>query len=85
MREQRFGADVARILPGPLPPPPLAPPAPQRPRARHPHSYGATGRRRLGHGDRAEPAGATVTYLVRAKDAAGNQSPNSNTVTRAGD
>ncbi|WP_327168942.1 discoidin domain-containing protein [Streptomyces subrutilus] len=32
-----------------------------------------------------QPAGATVTYLVRAKDAAGNQSPNSNTVTRAGD
>jgi len=31
-----------------------------------------------------QPASATVTYFVRAKDAAGNQSPNSNTVTRAG-
>ncbi|MFE2051784.1 discoidin domain-containing protein [Streptomyces sp. NPDC059459] len=28
------------------------------------------------------PAGTTVTYFVRAKDAAGNQSANSNTVTR---
>ncbi|MFJ9079304.1 discoidin domain-containing protein [Streptomyces sp. NPDC102278] len=32
-----------------------------------------------------QPTGANVTYHVRAKDAAGNQSPNSNTVTRAGD
>lgn len=31
------------------------------------------------------PAGASVTYYVRAKDAAGNQSANSNSVTRAGD
>ncbi|MFJ6700316.1 discoidin domain-containing protein [Streptomyces sp. NPDC091272] len=31
------------------------------------------------------PASATVSYYVRAKDAAGNQSANSNTVTRAGD
>ncbi|MYV68069.1 Secreted glycosyl hydrolase [Streptomyces sp. SID2131] len=31
------------------------------------------------------PAGQTVTYYVRAKDAAGNQSANSNTVTRQGD
>ncbi|MEU5983547.1 discoidin domain-containing protein [Streptomyces sp. NPDC047434] len=31
------------------------------------------------------PAGQTVTYLVRAKDAAGNQSANSNAVTRTGD
>ncbi|WP_455433196.1 discoidin domain-containing protein [Streptomyces roseolus] len=31
------------------------------------------------------PAGQTVTYHVRAKDAAGNQSANSNTVTRRGD
>ncbi|MFJ5807964.1 discoidin domain-containing protein [Streptomyces sp. NPDC093093] len=31
-----------------------------------------------------QPTGANVTYHVRAKDAAGNQSPNSNTVTRAG-
>ncbi|MFG2996506.1 discoidin domain-containing protein [Streptomyces sp. NPDC048340] len=31
-----------------------------------------------------QPAGASVTYYVRAKDAAGNQSPNSNSVTRAG-
>ncbi|MFE9621815.1 discoidin domain-containing protein [Streptomyces sp. NPDC006527] len=31
------------------------------------------------------PAGTRVSYHVRAKDAAGNQSPNSNTVTRAGD
>ncbi|MEU8534591.1 discoidin domain-containing protein [Streptomyces parvulus] len=31
------------------------------------------------------PGGATVTYLVRAKDAAGNVSGNSNTVTRRGD
>ncbi|MEU9417529.1 discoidin domain-containing protein [Streptomyces sp. NPDC048272] len=32
-----------------------------------------------------QPTGANVSYHVRAKDAAGNQSPNSNTVTRAGD
>ncbi|MFD9795435.1 discoidin domain-containing protein [Streptomyces sp. NPDC059070] len=32
-----------------------------------------------------QPTGATVSYYVRAKDAAGNQSPNSNTVTRKGD
>ncbi|MER7459958.1 discoidin domain-containing protein [Micromonospora sp. NPDC126480] len=32
-----------------------------------------------------QPAGATVTYHVRARDAAGNQSPNSNAVTRTGD
>ncbi|GIG68154.1 discoidin domain-containing protein [Phytomonospora endophytica] len=31
-----------------------------------------------------QPASATVTYYVRAKDAAGNTSPNSNTVTRNG-
>lgn len=31
------------------------------------------------------PAGTRVSYYVRAKDAAGNQSANSNTVTRAGD
>ncbi|MGW8729528.1 discoidin domain-containing protein [Streptomyces sp. NPDC055808] len=31
-----------------------------------------------------QPASATVAYYVRAKDAAGNQSPNSNTVTRKG-
>ncbi|MCO5994286.1 discoidin domain-containing protein [Actinoallomurus rhizosphaericola] len=31
-----------------------------------------------------QPATATVTYYVRAKDAAGNQSPNSGTVTRTG-
>ncbi|MEV5658015.1 discoidin domain-containing protein [Streptomyces sp. NPDC052291] len=31
------------------------------------------------------PAGATVSYYVRAKDAAGNVSGNSNTVTRKGD
>ncbi|MEU2543866.1 discoidin domain-containing protein [Streptomyces roseolus] len=31
------------------------------------------------------PANQTVTYHVRAKDAAGNQSANSNTVTRQGD
>ncbi|MEU8463542.1 discoidin domain-containing protein [Streptomyces sp. NPDC029003] len=31
-----------------------------------------------------QPADATVTYYVRAKDAAGNQSPNSNSVTRTG-
>lgn len=31
-----------------------------------------------------QPAGTTVSYFVRAKDAAGNQSANSNTVTRAG-
>ncbi|MEV6952901.1 discoidin domain-containing protein [Streptomyces sp. NPDC051183] len=31
-----------------------------------------------------QPADASVTYYVRAKDAAGNQSPNSNSVTRAG-
>ncbi|MGQ4726628.1 discoidin domain-containing protein [Streptomyces sp. Ju416(a)] len=31
------------------------------------------------------PAGQSVSYFVRAKDAAGNVSPNSNTVTRAGD
>ncbi|NGN67793.1 Secreted glycosyl hydrolase [Streptomyces sp. A7024] len=32
-----------------------------------------------------QPASATVTYYVRARDAAGNQSPNSNSVTRKGD
>jgi hypothetical protein len=32
----------------------------------------------------AQPASATVTYYVRARDAAGNQSANSNTVTRNG-
>ncbi|MFD4526153.1 discoidin domain-containing protein [Streptomyces sp. NPDC058470] len=32
-----------------------------------------------------QPASATVAYYVRAKDAAGNQSANSNTVTRTGD
>ncbi|MER5889125.1 discoidin domain-containing protein [Streptomyces sp. NPDC001941] len=32
-----------------------------------------------------QPASATVAYYVRAKDAAGNQSANSNTVTRKGD
>lgn len=32
-----------------------------------------------------QPTSATVTYYVRARDAAGNQSPNSNSVTRAGD
>ncbi|MFJ6796963.1 discoidin domain-containing protein [Streptomyces sp. NPDC091268] len=32
-----------------------------------------------------QPAGVGVTYFVRAKDAAGNQSANSNSVTRAGD
>ncbi|MFC6086494.1 discoidin domain-containing protein [Sphaerisporangium aureirubrum] len=31
-----------------------------------------------------QPASATVTYYVKAKDAAGNQSPNSNSVTRTG-
>ncbi|MEU9741308.1 discoidin domain-containing protein [Micromonospora chersina] len=31
-----------------------------------------------------QPAGATVSYWVRARDAAGNQSANSNTVTRTG-
>jgi alpha-1,3-glucanase-like protein/CARDB protein/F5/8 type C domain-containing protein len=31
-----------------------------------------------------QPGTAAVTYFVRAKDAAGNQSPNSNTVTRNG-
>ncbi|MCE7009264.1 discoidin domain-containing protein [Kibdelosporangium philippinense] len=31
-----------------------------------------------------QPDSATVTYFVRAKDAAGNQSPNSNSVTRVG-
>jgi hypothetical protein len=31
-----------------------------------------------------QPASATVSYHVRARDAAGNQSPNSNTVTRSG-
>ncbi|MFG2052592.1 discoidin domain-containing protein [Micromonospora sp. NPDC048930] len=31
-----------------------------------------------------QPAGATVSYYVRAHDAAGNQSANSNTVTRTG-
>ncbi|MFC0627703.1 discoidin domain-containing protein [Kribbella deserti] len=31
-----------------------------------------------------QPASATVSYFVRAKDAAGNQSANSNTVTRGG-
>jgi CARDB/F5/8 type C domain len=32
-----------------------------------------------------QPGSATVSYYVRARDAAGNQSPNSNTVTRTGD
>ncbi len=32
----------------------------------------------------AQPAGATVTYFVRARDAAGNESANSNAVTRTG-
>ncbi|MET9499563.1 discoidin domain-containing protein [Streptomyces sp. NPDC006552] len=32
-----------------------------------------------------QPASATLTYFVRAKDAAGNQSANSNSVTRTGD
>ncbi|MGY0020738.1 discoidin domain-containing protein [Streptomyces sp. YJ-C3] len=32
-----------------------------------------------------QPASATLTYFVRAKDAAGNQSANSNSVTRKGD
>ncbi|GHI86955.1 discoidin domain-containing protein [Streptomyces xanthophaeus] len=32
-----------------------------------------------------QPTGANVTYHLRAKDAAGNQSPDSNSVTRAGD
>ncbi|WP_328332639.1 discoidin domain-containing protein [Kribbella sp. NBC_00382] len=31
-----------------------------------------------------QPASASVSYFVRAKDAVGNQSPNSNTVTRGG-
>ncbi|HEY3559825.1 MAG TPA: discoidin domain-containing protein, partial [Kribbella sp.] len=31
-----------------------------------------------------QPANVSMTYYVRAKDAAGNQSPNSNTVTRNG-
>jgi hypothetical protein len=31
-----------------------------------------------------QPASVTVAYYVRARDAAGNQSPNSNTVTRGG-
>jgi hypothetical protein len=31
-----------------------------------------------------QPASATVTYFVRARDAAGNQSPDSDTVTRTG-
>jgi hypothetical protein len=31
-----------------------------------------------------QPSGSSVSYFVRAKDAAGNQSPNSNTVTRTG-
>ena len=31
-----------------------------------------------------QPASVTVTYHVKARDAAGNQSPNSNTVTRTG-
>ncbi|MFI7609136.1 discoidin domain-containing protein [Micromonospora sp. NPDC049366] len=31
-----------------------------------------------------QPAGSTVSYYVRARDAAGNQSSNSNTVTRTG-
>ncbi|MBB5839787.1 discoidin domain-containing protein [Kribbella italica] len=31
-----------------------------------------------------QPASTSVTYFVRAKDAAGNQSPNSNSVTRGG-
>ncbi|HZN77110.1 MAG TPA: discoidin domain-containing protein [Micromonosporaceae bacterium] len=31
-----------------------------------------------------QPDSATVSYFVRARDAAGNQSPNSNTVTRQG-
>ncbi|GAB3974877.1 discoidin domain-containing protein [Plantactinospora veratri] len=37
----------------------------------------------LGYTDN-QPASATVTYHVRARDAAGNVSPNSNTVTRNG-
>ncbi|MER7761148.1 discoidin domain-containing protein [Streptomyces sp. NPDC097619] len=32
-----------------------------------------------------QPQNATVTYFVRARDAAGNQSPDSNRVTRTGD
>ncbi|MEV3855936.1 discoidin domain-containing protein [Streptomyces sp. NPDC050095] len=32
-----------------------------------------------------QPGSATLTYFVRAKDAAGNQSANSNSVTRTGD
>ncbi|MBO1330596.1 discoidin domain-containing protein [Streptomyces sp. VRA16 Mangrove soil] len=32
-----------------------------------------------------QPASSTLTYYVRAKDAAGNQSANSNSVTRTGD
>ncbi|MFD5030079.1 discoidin domain-containing protein [Streptomyces sp. NPDC058405] len=32
-----------------------------------------------------QPTGSTISYYVRAKDAAGNVSPNSNTVTRQGD
>ncbi|MET7336030.1 CARDB domain-containing protein [Nonomuraea sp. NPDC005650] len=32
----------------------------------------------------AQPTNATVTYFVRARDAAGNESPNSNSVTRQG-
>jgi hypothetical protein len=31
-----------------------------------------------------QPAGTTVSYVVRARDAAGNQSPDSNVVTRSG-
>jgi hypothetical protein len=31
-----------------------------------------------------QPDSATITYFIRAKDAAGNQSPNSNSVTRNG-
>ncbi|MEC3978408.1 discoidin domain-containing protein [Amycolatopsis sp. H20-H5] len=31
-----------------------------------------------------QPDGSNVSYYIRAKDAAGNQSPNSNTVTRTG-
>ncbi|WBQ04961.1 discoidin domain-containing protein [Kribbella sp. CA-293567] len=31
-----------------------------------------------------QPASASISYFVRAKDAVGNQSPNSNTVTRGG-
>ncbi|MET7282068.1 discoidin domain-containing protein [Kribbella sp. NPDC005582] len=31
-----------------------------------------------------QPTSSTISYFVRAKDAAGNQSPNSNTVTRNG-